>query len=94
VALVGPAVALNASWWFVVLGQLAYILMGYCPGAWNGFSRLAFRDLLGFARLSLGSAIMLWYNTEDYAVAGTITEYRSNTIFILVAAWSFGSTCS
>jgi MATE family multidrug resistance protein len=59
--LVGLAVALNASWWFVVLGQLAYILMGYCPGAWNGFDWLAFSDLVGFARLSLGSAVMLWY---------------------------------
>jgi MATE family multidrug resistance protein len=58
--LVGLAVALNASWWLVVLGQLAYILMGYCPGAWNGFDWLAFSDLFGFARLSLGSAVMLW----------------------------------
>ncbi|PWZ26219.1 Protein DETOXIFICATION 30 [Zea mays] len=58
--IVGLAVALNASWWLVVLGQLAYILMGYCPGAWNGFDWLAFSDLSGFARLSLGSAVMLW----------------------------------
>jgi MATE family multidrug resistance protein len=56
----GLAIALNASWWFVVLGQLAYILMGYCPGAWNGFDWLAFSDLVGFARLSLGSALMIW----------------------------------
>uniref|UniRef100_A0A0D3H2Y0 Protein DETOXIFICATION n=1 Tax=Oryza barthii TaxID=65489 RepID=A0A0D3H2Y0_9ORYZ len=51
--LVGLAVALNVSWWLVVLGQLAYIVMGYCPGAWNGFDWLAFTDL------SLGSAIMI-----------------------------------
>uniref|UniRef100_A0A0E0QM45 Protein DETOXIFICATION n=1 Tax=Oryza rufipogon TaxID=4529 RepID=A0A0E0QM45_ORYRU len=57
--LVGLAVALNVSWWLVVLGQLAYIVMGYCPGAWNGFDWLAFTDLLSFARLSLGSAIMI-----------------------------------
>jgi MATE family multidrug resistance protein len=61
--LVGLAVALNASWWLVVVGQLAYIVMGYCPGAWNGFEldSLAWTELVSFARLSLGSAIMLWY---------------------------------
>jgi MATE family multidrug resistance protein len=61
--LVGLAVALNASWWFVVLGQLGYIAMGYCPGAWNGFEldSLALTELFSFARLSIGSAIMIWY---------------------------------
>jgi hypothetical protein len=39
---------------------VAYILMGYFPGAWNGFDWLAFSDLFGFAHLSLGSAVMLW----------------------------------
>uniref|UniRef100_A0A0E0AYL4 Protein DETOXIFICATION n=1 Tax=Oryza glumipatula TaxID=40148 RepID=A0A0E0AYL4_9ORYZ len=62
--LVGLAVALNVSWWLVVLGQLAYIVMGYCPGAWNGFDWLAFTDLLSFARLSLGSAIMICLDTN------------------------------
>lgn len=58
--LVGAAIALNASWWFVVAGQFVYIAMGYCPGAWNGFSLLAFKDLAAFTKLSIGSAIMLW----------------------------------
>ncbi|CAM0908209.1 unnamed protein product [Alopecurus aequalis] len=64
--IVGLAVALNASWWLVVLGQLAYIIMGYCPGAWNGFEldALAWTELLSFARLSIGSAIMIWYTLE------------------------------
>lgn len=59
--LVGAAIALNTSWWLIVLGKFAYIALGYCPGAWSGFSWLAFRDLGSFARLSIGSAIMLWY---------------------------------
>jgi multidrug resistance protein, MATE family len=58
--LIGAAIALNSSWWFVVLGQFAYIDIGYCPGAWNGFSRLAFKDLGAFTKLSIGSAIMMW----------------------------------
>ncbi|KAL5670126.1 hypothetical protein ACJX0J_022347, partial [Zea mays] len=74
--IVGLAVALNASWWLVVLGQLAYILMGYCPGAWNGFDWLAFSDLSGFARLSLGSAVMLclefWFYMFLIVIVGNL----------------------
>ncbi|KQJ99282.1 protein DETOXIFICATION 33 [Brachypodium distachyon] len=57
----GLAVALNVSWWAVVLGQVAYIVSGGCPGAWNGFEIecLVFSELKSFARLSIGSAIML-----------------------------------
>lgn len=58
--LVGAAASLNMAWWIVVLGQFAYIAMGYCPGAWTGFSWGAFRDLGAFARLSIGSGIMMW----------------------------------
>ncbi|MCL7044035.1 hypothetical protein MKW94_025351 [Papaver nudicaule] len=55
----GAAIALNVSWWLVVLGQFAYIYLGYCPGAWTGFSMSAFRELGAFARLSIASAIMM-----------------------------------
>ncbi|XP_019702062.3 protein DETOXIFICATION 30 isoform X2 [Elaeis guineensis] len=57
--LVGAAVVLNASWWFIVLGQLAYIFGGACGRAWSGFSLKAFVNLWGFVRLSLASAVML-----------------------------------
>ncbi|XP_010935395.1 protein DETOXIFICATION 33-like [Elaeis guineensis] len=57
--LVGAAASLNLAWWIVVLGQFAYIAMGYCPGAWTGFSWGAFRDLGAFAKISIGSAIMM-----------------------------------
>lgn len=59
--LVGAATSLNAAWWVVVVGQFIYVAWGYCPGAWNGFSWGAFRDLGAFARLSIASAIMMWY---------------------------------
>ncbi|XP_028769375.1 protein DETOXIFICATION 29-like isoform X1 [Neltuma alba] len=63
--LVGAAIVLNASWWFIVLGQLAYIFSGTCGRAWSGFSIKAFQNLWGFVRLSLASAVMLclevWY---------------------------------
>jgi MATE family multidrug resistance protein len=58
--LVGAAVVLNASWWFIVLAQLVYIFSGTCGRAWSGFSLKAFHNLWGFVRLSLASAVMLW----------------------------------
>ncbi|MED6109102.1 Protein DETOXIFICATION 29 [Stylosanthes scabra] len=63
--LVGAAVVLNGSWWFIVVAQLVYILSGTCGEAWSGFSIKAFENLWGFVRLSLASAVMLclemWY---------------------------------
>ncbi|GMH31120.1 hypothetical protein Nepgr_032963 [Nepenthes gracilis] len=63
--LMGAAVVLNASWWFIVVGQLAYVFSGACGSAWSGFSWKAFQNLGGFVRLSLASAVMLcleaWY---------------------------------
>ncbi|OVA15932.1 Multi antimicrobial extrusion protein [Macleaya cordata] len=72
----GAAASLNISWWIVVLGQFAYVVMGYCPGAWTGFSWSAFRDLGAFARLSIASAIMLclefWYLMFLIVLAGRL----------------------
>ncbi|XP_057952977.1 protein DETOXIFICATION 31-like [Malania oleifera] len=63
--LVGAAIVLDASWWFIVLVQLVYIFSGTCGRAWAGFSLKAFQNLWGFVRLSLASAVMLclevWY---------------------------------
>ncbi|KAK9117264.1 hypothetical protein Sjap_016211 [Stephania japonica] len=63
--LVGAAVALNASWWFIVASLLVYIFSGACGQAWSGFSWMAFKNLWSFVKLSVASAIMLclevWY---------------------------------
>ncbi|KAF5746566.1 protein TRANSPARENT TESTA 12-like [Tripterygium wilfordii] len=63
--LVGAAVVLNASWWFIDLSQFLYIVSGTCGRAWSGFSIKAFHNLWGFVKLSLASAVMLclevWY---------------------------------
>ncbi|KAK0573518.1 hypothetical protein LWI29_009392 [Acer saccharum] len=58
--LVGAAVVLNASWFFIVLFQLLYIFSGTCGRAWSGFSWKAFQNLWGFVRLSVASAVMIW----------------------------------
>lgn len=58
--LVGAAVVLNASWWFIVVALLLYVLSGSCGHAWSGFSWKAFQNLWAFVRLSLASGVMLW----------------------------------
>ncbi|XP_057964232.1 protein DETOXIFICATION 33-like isoform X1 [Malania oleifera] len=58
--LVGAAIAGNMSWWFVVLAQMVYVVSGFFPDAWTGYSLLAFKSLAGFLKLSLASAVMLW----------------------------------
>ena len=64
--LVGAAIMLNTSWWLIVLGQLLYIFITMSDGSWTGFFWLAFADLWGFIKLSLASAVMLWYLTISY----------------------------
>lgn len=59
--LASAALVLNLSWWFLVVAQLVYIFSGACGPAWTGFSFHAFQNLWGFVRLSLASAVMLWY---------------------------------
>ena len=59
--LVGAAVVLNASWVLIDVAQLLYIFSGTCGRAWTGFSWKAFQSLWGFVRLSLASAVMLWW---------------------------------
>ncbi|ONK80371.1 uncharacterized protein A4U43_C01F16950 [Asparagus officinalis] len=72
--LVGAAVVLNASWWFIVVAQLVYIFCGACGRTWSGFSWKAFHSLWGFVRLSLASAVMLclevWYYMALILFAG------------------------
>lgn len=59
--LIGAAITLNLSWWLIVILQLLYIFITKSDGAWSGFSWLAFADLWAFVKLSLASAVMLWY---------------------------------
>ncbi|XP_051137111.1 protein DETOXIFICATION 33-like isoform X2 [Andrographis paniculata] len=65
--LLGAAMAENLSWWAVVLAQVVYVVAGYFPASWTGFSSAAFKSLGNFLKLSLASAIMLclelWYYT-------------------------------
>ncbi|KAM3706270.1 hypothetical protein ACJW31_03G141200 [Castanea mollissima] len=76
--LVGAAVVLDSSWWFIVIVQLLYILSGSCGRAWSGFSLKAFHNLWGFVKLSLASAVMLclevWYFMALILFAGYLQD--------------------
>lgn len=59
--LVGAAIALDISWWFLVLSLFCYITCGWCPLTWTGYSVQAFYGLWEFVKLSAASGVMLWY---------------------------------
>lgn len=58
---VGAAIALDISWWFLVFGMYIYIACGWCPLTWTGLSMEAFSELWQFIKLSAASGVMLWY---------------------------------
>ncbi|KAK6131903.1 hypothetical protein DH2020_034340 [Rehmannia glutinosa] len=72
--LVGAAIAENISWWLVVLAQIVYVVSGFFPESWTGFSSSAFKSLYSFVKLSLASALMLclelWYYTVVILMVG------------------------
>ncbi|OIS98199.1 PREDICTED: protein DETOXIFICATION 33-like isoform X1 [Nicotiana attenuata] len=71
--LFGAAIAGNVSW-LLDIAQFVYIISGYFPEAWTGFSCLAFKSLTNFLKLSLASAIMVclefWYFTAVILMVG------------------------
>ncbi|KAJ8748041.1 hypothetical protein K2173_011416 [Erythroxylum novogranatense] len=62
---VGAAIALDISWWFLAVAMGVYAVCGWCPLTWTGFSAQAFSELGGFIKLSAASGVMLclenWY---------------------------------
>ncbi|GMP51911.1 hypothetical protein CsSME_00017953 [Camellia sinensis var. sinensis] len=60
--LIGAALTLSLSWWFLVIIQGLYILFSpRCKETWTGFSMKAFRGIWPYFKLTVASAIMLWY---------------------------------
>ncbi|XP_011086623.1 protein DETOXIFICATION 29 [Sesamum indicum] len=94
--MIGAAVVLNSSWWFLVVAQLLFIFSGACGEAWTGFSWKAFQNLWGFVRLSVASAVMLclevWYYTALILFAGYLKNAEvavdALSICINVLAWT------
>ncbi|XP_024972272.1 protein DETOXIFICATION 30-like [Cynara cardunculus var. scolymus] len=76
--LLGGAVVLNLSWWFIVVAQLIYIFSGSCGRAWSGFSWAAFSNLWSFVKLSFASAIMLCLETWYFMALVLFAGYLKN----------------
>ncbi|KAL8143567.1 hypothetical protein V2J09_016599 [Rumex salicifolius] len=70
----GAAMAENISWWLLVLAQIVYVVSGYFPESWTGFSLSAFTSLYEFVKLSLASAVILecWYPTVVILLVGLL----------------------
>ncbi|GMI69612.1 hypothetical protein like AT4G00350 [Hibiscus trionum] len=73
----GAAVAYDISAWLVALGQLVYVVC-WCKDGWTGLSWLAFKDLWGFTKLSIASAVMLcleiWYFMMIIVLTGHLED--------------------
>ncbi|KAM7260979.1 hypothetical protein ACFE04_026454 [Oxalis oulophora] len=76
--LAGAAAAYNITGWVISLSQVAYIV-GWCrEDGWDGLSWLAFRDLWGFVKLSVASAVMIcleiWYFMSIIVLTGHLED--------------------
>ncbi|GAV83242.1 LOW QUALITY PROTEIN: MatE domain-containing protein, partial [Cephalotus follicularis] len=74
---VGAAIALDISWWFLFFGLFGYTVFGGCPLTWTGFSLQAFSGLWEFVKLSAASGVMLCLENW-YRILILMTGYLSN----------------
>ncbi|EEF29687.1 multidrug resistance pump, putative [Ricinus communis] len=75
--LAGAAAAYDVSAWGIALAQVVYIV-GWCKDGWTGLSWLAFKDIWGFAKLSIASAVMIcleiWYFMTIIVLTGHLED--------------------
>ena len=59
----GAALTLSFSWWLLVLFNGLYIIFSpRCKETWAGFSVKAFKGIWPYFKLTVASAVMLWYD--------------------------------
>ncbi|KAJ9136338.1 hypothetical protein P3X46_033429 [Hevea brasiliensis] len=96
--LLGAALILSFSWWFLVLAQFLYIVTSKrCKHTWTGFSWEAFSGLWSFFKLSAASAVMLcletWYFEVLVLIAGLLQNAEialdSLSICLTVSLWVY-----
>ncbi|KAL9275260.1 DETOXIFICATION 24-like protein [Drosera capensis] len=93
----GAMGALNFSSWALVFGEIIYVIGGWCPNTWKGFSLAAFKDLFPVLKLSLSSAVMvclqLWYNSILVLLAGlsenATVDVSAFSICLNISTWVY-----
>ncbi|KAH6818635.1 MATE efflux family protein [Perilla frutescens var. frutescens] len=74
----GAMTSLCISTWFVVIGELVYVLGGWCPQTWTGFTLAATKDLLPVVKLSVSSGLMVCLELWYYAILVLLAGYMEN----------------
>ncbi|KAK3004355.1 hypothetical protein RJ639_018141 [Escallonia herrerae] len=78
--LLGAALTLSLSWWLLVIIQGLYIVFSpSCKETWTGFSVKAFKGIWPYLKLTVASAVMLWYihsTLRDLVLSGTCAYIR------------------
>ncbi|KAI3713861.1 hypothetical protein L1987_72448 [Smallanthus sonchifolius] len=96
--LVGAAVVLDGSWWFITLGQVTYVLWGSCGLAWSGFTWKAFNNLKGFLHVSFTTAVMFcletWYMLSLVLFAGYFENPETSVDALSVCLNILGWVCT
>lgn len=73
----GAAAAYDISAWVVAIAQVVYVVTR-CKDCWSGLSMLAFKEIWGFVRLSIASAVMLcleiWYFMTIIVLTGHLED--------------------
>ena len=60
--LIGAALTLSLSWWILVIIQGLYIVFSpSCRETWTGLSLKALKGMWPYFKLTVASAVMLWY---------------------------------
>uniref|UniRef100_A0A2C9U142 Protein DETOXIFICATION n=1 Tax=Manihot esculenta TaxID=3983 RepID=A0A2C9U142_MANES len=93
---IGAAIALDVSWWFMVFALLGYVLY-WCPLTWTGFSVQAFSGLWEFFGLSAASGVMLCLENWYYRILILMTGHLKNatlavdalSICMSINGWEF-----
>ncbi|XP_028757353.1 protein DETOXIFICATION 27-like [Neltuma alba] len=75
---VGAAIALDISWWVLVVGMYGYVVCGGCPLTWTGYSIEAFSGLWEYLKLSVASGVMLCLENWYYRILILMTGYLKN----------------
>lgn len=92
---VGIAVAMDISWWIMVVGMFGYVLCGGCPETWTGFSVKAFSGLWDFFKLSAASGVMIWYDAlspslcvfVEVQLSGEKRKMLKRDYMVLLGSW-------